>query len=101
MTRGKKRKFVKISQNRREHVIKRLQERFGINNFKEFFIRVKLKHYDILINLYDGRQLCELFYNENDIYFILKDGKEVATVLNKEIVIKRYKWKLKEVNYII
>jgi len=101
MTRGKKRKFVKISQNRREHVIKRLQERFGINNFKEFFIRVKLKHYDILINLYDGRQLCVLFYNENDIYFILKDGKEVATVLNKEIVIKRYKWKLKEVNYII
>ena len=101
MTRGKKRKFVKISQNRREHVIKRLQERFEINNFKEFFIRIKLKQYDTLIDLYDDRQLCVLFYNENDIYFILKNGKEVSTVLNKQIVINRYKGKLKEVNYII
>lgn len=101
MTRGQKRKFIKINQNRKEHVIKRLQERFGIVNSKEFFIRFKFKKYNILIDLYDNRQLCLLSYRGNDIYFILKDSKHISTVLNKLMITKRYGDKLKEANYII
>lgn len=94
MTRGKKRSLVRISQNRRDHVIQRLNERFGENiNIKNFFNSIKSKDYEVLKELKCNRLLCLSNFCNKDIYMIIKytkNKKEVSTVLTETMVLNRY-----------
>ncbi len=98
MTRGRKRALVRISQQRREHVIKRLKERFNEDtDIKAFFLQIKNKKYEVVGELKGNRLLClsNFFGKPNPLYFILRyddKKKEVATVLTEEMVQSKYSY---------
>lgn len=94
-------KDIKLRLQRREHVKERLKERFGINEYKYFFNKIKNKKFDIIKYLSNNRIFCILTLCNKDIYFILKKNKkynEVLTILIKEMVLNRYYYYLGAIN---
>jgi hypothetical protein len=98
MTRGKKRALTRIAQERREHVIKRLKERFGqYVDAKAFLSQVKKRKYRVIEELKGYRLLCvsKFSVNKEPVYFILRYGnkrREVATVLTEDMVRDKYSY---------
>jgi len=98
MTRGKKRAITRIAQQRREHVIERLRERFGQHvDTKAFLSQIKKRKYRVIEELKGYRLLCvaKFSVNKKPIYFILRYEnkiREVATVLTEDMVRNKYSY---------